>query len=122
MTLTILLPWPPPGSSQNGRKHWAVKNKQSETDRGIGRYAVKDALAGADSPFTAGDRFKLFVTYCPPTHNALDLFDNAPASCKGMLDGAFAALGCDDKQVRQVISQYGAVGKPGGVVITIDKL
>lgn len=118
--ITISVPMPPQKNTSNSRVHWRVRAEIRRADHLTGATLAREQLQGHPSPFTKTDALKALVTVCPKTKVCPDL-DNALSGVKGIIDGACAALGVDDRQLRLVTVQRNDAFKTGTVIISLDR-
>lgn len=121
-TLTVTLDWPDPSLSPNARVDRRALYELKRGARHTGRILTLEAIGGGPLPFTKRDKLKLVVVYCPPDERGRDLFDNAPASAKSLVDGVFDALEVNDRQIVRVESEWGEPCDRGRIVFTLARL
>lgn len=118
MSLRIELPWPDPVLSPNwtGKLRHKLRAKVLACDTAY--YLVLEALQAGGLSLD-GDRtdIPLQVTFYPPDRRRRDR-DNFQAALKHQFDGIALALGVDDALFRPVY-EWGAINKPGRVIVTI---
>jgi hypothetical protein len=114
--ITLILSWPVE-SSLNSRLHWAKRAEINSANVLEGRLA---ALQAHPDILPAG-YYSASIMFHPPDHRRRDL-DNMLARIKKQLDSACLVWLIDDSCIRRITLEWGAVEKPGRVVVTITKL
>lgn len=117
------LPYPSSSLSPNranGRK-WQATYAMRRAAKEAAYCAVLEVLMGELPDIGRDVLFSATFTVHPPTARTRDI-DNMLSSCKPLQDGVCAALGMDDKQIREVHIKYGDVKKHGSVVLELKPM
>jgi len=116
MSVTLSLSWPVE-SSLNSRIHWAKRaeiNSANEFEGGIVAASVHNG------PLPPID-YSLRLVFCPPDNRRRDL-DNMISRTKKQIDGMCKTWGLDDSAIKRITLEWGAVEKPGRVIVTVEAL
>ena len=113
--ITLTFAWPA-DTSANARLHWANRARMVKANRAEGFYVARQFTAEGLPP----GKYTATFTFYPPTRRRYD-DDNLMARVKGHRDGFCQALGIDDNCLHAVLA-FGAVEKPGRVVVTIEAM
>ena len=116
--ITLELPWPEKKLSPNSRAHWRAKAAYQKQAHLTGYVTMRKWMEHARIVMDA--TVPVTLIFCPPDNRGRDL-DNLVASCKHMLDGIADALDYDDRKFRPITADWGAVCKPGKVIVTIGR-
>ena len=116
--IELTLPWPDRCLSPNSRKHWRAKAAYQKQAHLTGYTLMRQWLENTRVFMDA--TVPVTLIFCPPDNRGRDL-DNLVASCKHALDGIADALDYDDRKFRPITADWGAVCKPGKVVVTIGR-
>lgn len=92
----LILPFPSPDLSQNGRVHWARKAAATKSAREEARILALSAGWNASHGLPDG-RLHLWWDYYTPSRRRYD-DDNLLGRCKAYRDGIADALGIDDSR------------------------
>lgn len=118
-SLTVTVPMTPHRYlNPNSGKHARTKRPYYTALRDAAALAAADLLRGRTMVFDGPVRVVLDI-YWPAGYQTLD-FDNACASCKGLVDGVFHHLDADDRQmIGMDITQQRDPAKHGFVTVTV---
>ena len=114
--ITLSLSWPVE-SSLNSRIHWAKRAEINSANVLEGMTSARQAYNDRLPP----GQYSATLTFYPPDKRKRDL-DNMLARMKKHLDGACFSWAMDDSAIRRITLEWGAVEKPGRVVVTIERM
>jgi crossover junction endodeoxyribonuclease RusA len=120
--ITIALPWPSADLSPNSRVHWSARHAASRKAKNYAWGMVKAAMGPMDITYGSWEGpITVQYTFHPPMIRDRD-DDNFIARMKPHRDGMALALGVNDAAFITMPVVFGAVKKPGQVVVTLTPL
>ena len=111
----LRLPWPDRRLSPNQRGAWQAKLPPKQEAK-LDAYQVGKSWLGWKP--IGNEKLELRLMFFPPDLRRRDI-DNLHASLKAALDGISMGLGINDWQFRRTVLEWGAVDKPGYILVEI---